>query len=71
MAFAIALTLDTIGVLRCIALASYVQNLTGFAFGLIFPAVVGLKTLFWLSVSALYLLKIALVWPCSDQRPCW
>lgn len=112
MAFDSVLTLNTIFVLLSVGLASYVQNLTGFAFGLIFLAVVGvfdllpiadaanavtlitltqtliyfreypitpewrvvkpavwpslvgvvvgLGLLYWLSASALYLLKIAL-----------
>ena len=44
--------LGTAGVLLCIALASYVQNLTGFAFGLIFLALVGVFDLVPIAVAA-------------------
>ena len=46
------LTLSTVGVLLCITLASYVENLTGFAFGLIFLALVGVFDLISLEVAA-------------------
>lgn len=46
------LTLGTVGVLLCIGLASYVQNLTGFAFGLIFLALVGVFDLIPIDVAA-------------------
>lgn len=42
----------TIGVLLCITLASYVQSLTGFAFGLIFLALVGVFDLIPVEVAA-------------------
>lgn len=44
--------LNTVWVLLCIALASYVQNLTGFAFGLIFLALVGVFDLIPIKVAA-------------------
>ena len=46
------LTFGTVGVLLCISLASYVQNLTGFAFGLIFLALVGVFDLIPIEVAA-------------------
>ncbi|WP_168708624.1 sulfite exporter TauE/SafE family protein [Hydrogenophaga sp. PAMC20947] len=52
MAFVSALTLDTLWVLLCIGLASYVQNLTGFAFGLIFLALVGVFDLLPIAEAA-------------------
>src|SRR3990167_10767439 len=42
----------TLGVLLCITLASYVQTLTGFAFGLIFLALVGVFDLIPVGVAA-------------------
>jgi len=45
-------TLNTVWVLLCIVLASYVQNLTGFAFGLIFLALVGIFDLIPIKVAA-------------------
>lgn len=42
----------TLGVLLCITLASYVQSLTGFAFGLIFLALVGVFDLIPVAVAA-------------------
>ena len=44
--------ISTVWVLLSIALASYVQNLTGFAFGLIFLALVGVFDLIPLKVAA-------------------
>ena len=44
--------LGTVGVLLCITLASYVQSLTGFAFGLIFLALVGVLDLIPMEVAA-------------------
>jgi len=44
--------LGTIGVLLCVTLASYVQSLTGFAFGLIFLALVGVFDLIPVDVAA-------------------
>ncbi len=52
MAFVSALTLDTLWVLLCIGLASYVQNLTGFAFALIFLALVGVFDLLPIAEAA-------------------
>jgi hypothetical protein len=46
------ITANTCWVLLCIALASYVQNLTGFAFGLIFLALVGVFDLIQMEVAA-------------------
>lgn len=43
---------STVGVLLCITLASYVQILTGFAFGLIFLALVGVFDLIPVAVAA-------------------
>ncbi|WP_305335161.1 hypothetical protein [Hydrogenophaga sp.] len=45
-------SLGTVGVLLCITLASYVQSLTGFAFGLIFLALVGVFDLIPVGVAA-------------------
>ena len=45
-------SLGTVGVLLCITLASYVQSLTGFAFGLIFLALVGVFDLIPVEVAA-------------------
>ena len=42
----------TIGVMLCITLATYVQSLTGFAFGLIFLALVGVFDLVSVEVAA-------------------
>jgi uncharacterized membrane protein YfcA len=42
----------TLGVMLCITLASYVQSLTGFAFGLIFLALVGVFDLIPVGVAA-------------------
>ena len=42
----------TIGVMLCITLASYVQSLTGFAFGLIFLALVGVFDLVPVEIAA-------------------
>jgi uncharacterized membrane protein YfcA len=46
------ITANTGWVLLCIALASYVQNLTGFAFGLIFLALVGVFDLIPMELAA-------------------
>ena len=43
---------STVGMLLCITLAAYVQNLTGFAFGLIFLALVGVFDLAPIAVAA-------------------
>lgn len=44
--------LGTAGVLLCTGLATYVQNLTGFALGLIFLALIGVFDLIPMEVSA-------------------
>lgn len=46
------LTLNTLWILLCVALAAYVQGLTGFAFGLIFLALVGMFDLIPIATAA-------------------
>jgi hypothetical protein len=52
MSLVTLITFNTCWVLLCIALAAYVQNLTGFAFGLIFLALVGVFDLIPMAVAA-------------------
>lgn len=52
MAFVSTLTVDTLWILLCIGLASYVQNLTGFAFALVFLALVGVFDLLPIAEAA-------------------
>lgn len=54
-------TLSTLWVLLCITLASYVQNLTGFAFGLIFLALIGVFDLIPIGVAANAVTLITLI----------
>jgi uncharacterized membrane protein YfcA len=52
MSLVTLIAFNTCWVLLCIALAAYVQNLTGFAFGLIFLALVGVFDLIPMDVAA-------------------
>ena len=54
-------TFSTLWVLLCVTLASYVQNLTGFAFGLIFLALVGVFDLIPIEVAANAVTLITLI----------